>query len=209
MKAIIFAVAFVILLSGYAGAADAKFPLPDVSEWRLNQRTDLTIKASVSGDTYTIYLGFIDYYTNPANDMERVVVVKRFIAIAEQSQDKKINEHLALPGIIDKYRKKLYQDELKNLYVKSDPIIYMRYSLVHDAWTGEDVISKPVDSWLFNQQEWVFNSGQLVKKEVFSEPSIANLKKDILVGIKYSIGEDYNILKFDQNLINTPKKEKK
>ncbi len=173
-------------------------PLPHIENWREIQRTNYEFKIEGEKIIYTAYVGFEIRYQNPENPKEFVQVIKKFTPII--STQKIYIEGGESPNkIVSSYNKKEEQEKLQKRYTESDPIVYIKYHLAKDAHTQENILSGEVENWILNQEGiWVYEKGELLHKILLSESADFAVKKNVVTGIKFSIGNNYHILKIYQ-----------
>lgn len=175
--------------------ADVPDP-PDLRGWNMvGERVHLEIKGEDAEKVFTEIVGFTEDYQNPNDPTERVRVVKKIIPLipAEMTMG---DDPTSPTSIISNYIRKKSNDKLKKRYENSEAIAYMRYHLLRDARTGR------TESWLRTQEgPWIYREGVEPDRSTFSEPSKDDPEEPILVGIKFSLGGEYRILKIDQDFI--------
>ncbi len=192
-----------------ASFANAQPDHPNLDGWNRTEvrESDLELKIQADKDRliYAAYFGYFEDYQNPQNSNEFVRVIKRYIPVISVS--KEVENQTMESSIVSNYDKKASHDLLEKVRKEADIIGYTRWQVAKDPRTGESVRSGKIESWLKVQNgDWVHDN-QAIVKELFSELSAG--KKVILVGIKFSLGNRYHIVKVDQTDLISKKEEKK
>lgn len=174
---------------------------PDISHWKLNARYVLDIRLS---DSITGQLGFIVDYSSPDNSLERVRVImvhgSRIYVENGFERPTSLNQQ----EVIERGAEKDKDTELTKLFQESDKIAYFRWCLKADPRTGNDIQVGPTEYWLLDPRSdtlWIYRTSDQEKigEGSFSEPSLDNTKKWIIVGRVYSLGEESQIITIDQD----------
>ena len=177
--------------------ANCSVPVPDISGWEAIQASRVEFRLS---DKTVAYLGVtVKYieYRNPANVREFVEVVRRYIPLVSERQN--LDELIISQTAIALSVRKEEEDRLNQLEKETDPILYVRWLTKENSRTGKDVKDGDVDIWFLQssgeclvvQNEWVGVQ--------FVTENVGNGKpRNILVGVKYQVGDAYHILKVDR-----------
>lgn len=171
----------------------------DLNGWEKITETHYEIKNVVKtpcGDIVTTsFVGSSKTLKNQELENEFVFVISKYIPFTfvppspcakENSRDEII--------IAENYFKKTKLEKLKEMTTNADKILIVRWEEEIDGRTGERKLDRPIKNWLLKPNgEWVFeeNKKPTIKIELLSE-------EGILIGFKFSLGENYHILMFDQ-----------
>lgn len=167
--------------------------MPIVDNWQVVEERAIEIRY---GDYGTIaFLGTITEYVNPVNANEHVKVFKRHVSIVSV---KRIIAAEINRSVIVSHGKKMEKDELEKTRERSDTIGYIRWQTVKDSWTGQYILNGPAESWLKAQDSsWTYSDREKISEEPVSEPGFRKMKI-LLVGIKYTLGGKYHVLRVDR-----------
>lgn len=185
-----------VLSASLAGAQWTK--PPNLEGWKLveSRESNLEAKVQAEGLVYTAYFGYIEDYQNPETPGEFIRVIKRYVPVISIVEDDQQKQTLQL-DVISNYSRKASRDALSKVRSKADAIGYTRWQVAKDQRTGEDIRTGAVESWLRIQNgDWLYDIA-IIEKELYSEIS-PDTKKVTLVGIKFTLGSKYHIMKVDQ-----------
>ncbi len=187
-----------MLWSPSSTRADTNPVLPDVHDWKVTSKS--TIDVVVSGTVIT-YLGNDIEYQNPNDASESVRVISRYVPLTIAKQIAK-NDHEFQQVALATYAKRDQETLLTQLASRSDPIIYFKWRVFKDPRTGKDIRDGDVSVWLLNSNgAWVFATNQKVLVQFLSERVKDGVTRNILVGRKYQLGKDYQILEPDRRYL--------
>src|SRR3989344_6920201 len=101
------------------------------------------------------------------------------------------------------YHQKKEVDTLDRVQKATDAFAFIQWRTVRDPRTGQDIRDGTFHAWLLDQDgNWVFSYGYDLERSSFSEPSKANPKKLVLVGIRFSLAGKVHIVRIDQDDIS-------
>ncbi len=198
-----------ILLPSLAMAQVNSPPHPNLEGWKLveDYESNLDVKIQDGGLVYAAYIGYTEDYQNPHDPNEFVKVIKRYIPVIPITEDNQ-QEQTLQAEIVSNYSRKDSLDALKKVRKEADTVGYTKWHLTKDLRTGENIITGPVESWLRIQNgDWVYGAG-VIEKELYSEIA-PDSKEVILVGLKFSLGNKYHIIRVDQADLTQKREDKK
>lgn len=162
-------------------------------------------------DYKTAFVGQVVVYQNPDDPNEFVRVYYRQVAIVSgRPQDNNGAEVRSRDTNLSnfKYHSKREKETLGRVHQASDAFAYVQWRTVRDLRTGQDVREGPFRSWLLEQNgNWMVSSAYNLLDSPFSEPSKADPKKRIVVGIKFTLVGGTHIVRIDQDDILASTKE--
>lgn len=177
---------------------------PLIDGWEKVTETNYEIKNTVKmvneNITITSMLGLMQIFKNPESKNELVFVVSKYPSttfIPQNMANKEVSRDEML--VAENYFKKTRQEKLKEASKLSDKILVVQWSEELDNRTGEKMLVKPIKNWLLKPNgQWMFEESRepKIKIELISEELG---EKSVLIGFKFSLGENYHILRFDQN----------
>lgn len=188
-------------LSGQgAGPPDVKNFTPILSK-ELEFRIDDHKKALV---------GQVFVYQNPKNQNEFVRVYYRQVAIiSERAKEKNAVEaggrDMNLSNL--KYHNKREAEALGRVQKATDAFAYIRWHIVRDLRTGQDIQAGPVQIWFLDSSGvWIYRTQpagikSALESSPFSEPSKTHQGKRIIVGIQFVLLDRVHIVRIDQDEI--------
>src|SRR3989344_4877319 len=202
---VVFLLLFAIFYPSLA-RADTSYP-PDASGWKIEATYRIDYRIS---DLVVVYLGFETLYSNPDGSGEFALVTKRHRPLIMAKSDPK--EHrMFKAAIINFYTRKELEDILRKRYEEADTIVCQKWREVKSAKTGQSKREGDVEVWFLDSG----GNAKVVLNQKVSTGSVSELKspdfKDgILAGVKYSIGDSYQIMRVEHVfLVMALKKEKK
>lgn len=160
-------------------------------------------------DYKTAFLGRIVVYQNPNDPNEFVRVYYRQIAIvSERAKEKNTADvggrNTNLSNL--KYHQKRETEALDRVQQAVDAFAYVRWWMVRDSRTKQDIQTGPMQIWLldpsgayayYSQPEGVEESA--LKYSSFSEPFGSDF---VTVGLKFTLGDTVHIVRVDRNDIS-------
>ena len=172
---------------------------PPIDNWWKITEAHYEIKNPAKSENKNIIatsmVGFFRVLRNPDAQNEFAFVVSKYPALTFIPKQIQLNENARDEIMVaDNYFKKTKQDKLKEKINSSDMILFIKWREDKDQRTGEKILKGPIESWLLNPNgKWIFKESResLVKIELLSEGAI-------LIGFKFSLEENYHILRFDQ-----------
>ncbi len=197
-----------VLCTSLAGTQSSNSP-PNLEGWKLveSHETNLEAKVQAGGLVYTAYFGYVEDYQGPGTPGEFVRVIKRYVPVILVVEDDQQKQTLQTE-VVSNYSRKASQDVLSKVHTKADAVGYTRWHVTKDSRTGEDIRTGAVESWLRIQNgDWVYAEG-IIEKELYSEIA-SDSKKAILVGVKFSLGNKYHIMRVDRADMVAKKEDKK
>ncbi len=162
-------------------------------------------------DCKTCFVGRVVVYQNLDDPNEFVRVYYRQVAIVseracENNTAEASGRDVNLSNL--KYHSKQEADALGRVQQATDTFAYVQWQTIRDSRTGQDIRDGFFRSWLLEQNgNWRFGYGYNLFTSPFSEPSKADPKKRIIVGIRFSLVGGVHIVRIDQDDIPAPKKE--
>lgn len=203
-----FAVFLLFFAFLYPSLARADIPdPPDLSGWKVESifRVDVRISELV-----VIYLGFETLYSNPNEPGGFALVTKRHRPLIMAKSDPK-GDRMFKNAVVDFYTRKEREGILQKRYGEADTIVCQKWRVVKDAKTGHPVRVGNVEVWFLDSTgnpKTVLN--QKVSIAPVSELKSPDFRNGILAGVKYSVGDNYQIIRAEHVfLIMALKKEKK
>ena len=154
-------------------------------------------------DYKTAFVGRVVDYQNPADPNEFVRVYYRQVALV--SARAKENKTAGASGSIGtlsnlNYHRNQETKALGKAQQVTDAFAYVQWRIVRDPRTGQDIMTGFLRSWLLGQNgDWTFGSGYNLLTSPFSEPSKADPKKRIIVGIQFTLVGGVHIVRIDQD----------
>lgn len=182
----------------YIARADT-CPIIDVDKWTVNQKTRIEFRTS---DEVVAYLGLdIEYvdYSNPNNPAEFARVISRHVPLIFGKQ-KQANDRLFRDLVTSLYVQKEQEDRLGELDKKTDTIIYVHWKIKEDPVTKKDMHDGNIDvCFLKSNGDWFFIQNKPVSIQFLSERVSNDKSRNVLVGMKYQVDADYQILKINRD----------
>lgn len=202
----------VLILSSILSEAAQDPSIPDLSGWSLKNHQNIEIKTS---DREGIFLGVELEYVNPADNKDFILVVCRFNAFSSIRGNVKNRDSV---GIEFDRRTGMEKEALNRSYQNCDNVVFIKYKLAYDAKTKELIFQPPVESWLFSHQGvWRYmvndfvndNGSKSIRREDVFDSVRDNPKKKLIVGKKFVLDGEFNILGVDPDLLqdNQPKEK--
>ncbi|PIR42082.1 MAG: hypothetical protein COV30_00315 [Candidatus Yanofskybacteria bacterium CG10_big_fil_rev_8_21_14_0_10_37_15] len=172
--------------------------IPDIKEFNPVLSKELEFRID---DYKTGFVGKVIDYQNPNNSSEFVRVYYRQVAIvSERARIKSSKETTSLNFSNLNYHQKQEKEALNRVQELIDPFAYVQWKIVRDPRTGQYIRDGFFRAWLLNQNgEWIFESDKNITSVSVSEPFIDKLSKQVLVGIKFSLGDSVHIVRIDQD----------
>jgi len=169
---------------------------PDVSSWKVEAIYRIDVRLS---DLVVVYLGFEVLYSNPNNVGEFALVTKRHRPLIMAKSDPR-NDRKFQKAIIANYNRKEIEDKLKRRFDEADIIVVQVWHAVKNRQTGQFDLIGDVEIWFLDADgTW---SEKMINQKVSIEPvshlRSADFKDGIIAGIKYSIGNKYQIIRAEQ-----------
>lgn len=183
---------------------------PDVNNFKPTLSKELEFRID---DYKTAFVGKIVVYQNQNDLNDFVRVYYRQIAIVS-GRPKEVNgsgpdgRNVNMSNL--NYHRREETEALHKVQLSMDPFIYIQWRTKRDPRTGQDIRDGPYRVWTLNQESGnlVFNSDQDVLSIPFSEPSKTDPKKNVPVGIKFSVGgSEVHIIRIDQDDLRAATKE--
>lgn len=189
--ATLFLLFFCCFTSAKASSQDIIRP-PNVDDWRVVNVSVLDVRLS---DLTVVYLGFQVQFQNPVETDEFILVTNRFrpliFAKSDPRDDRKFQK-----AIVNFYTQKERQDILEKRYQEADAIIYQRWRVTVDQSTNQLVKNGDVDVWfLTSDGNWKLIKNEKVDIEPVSILRSKDFKQGILAGIRYSVGDSFQIIR--------------
>ena len=202
---VVFLLLFAIFYPSLA-RADTSDP-PDASGWEIEVTYRIDYRIS---DLVVVYLGFETLYSNPDGSGEFALVTKRHRPLIMAKSDPK--EHrMFKAAIVNFYTRKELEDILRKRYENADTIICQKWREVKDSRSGQPVRVGDVKVWFLDSggnTKTVLN--QKVSTGSVSELRSPDFKDGILAGVRYSVGDSYQIIRAEHAfLVMALRKEKK
>lgn len=169
-------------------------------------------------DYKTVFVGRVIDYQKLGDPNEFVRVYYRQKALV--SERAKENSTTEASGRRDRnlsnlnYHRKEEAEAIDRVQQASDAFAYVQEQTVRDLRTGQDIRTGHRKIWLLDSSGvWVYfiqpaNEKSALKPSLFSEPSKADPKKPILVGIKFTLGGGTHIVRIDQDDVPAPVEKK-
>lgn len=200
---------FVLILSYFClvlARADTPDP-PNLSGWKVESTYRIDVRIS---DLVIVYLGFETLYSNPDEPGQFALVAKRHRPLIMAKSDPR-DDRMFKSAVVNFYTRKELEDVLRKRYEETDIIICQRWREVKDSKTGQPVRVGDIEVWFLDSggnPRVVLN--QKVSTGGVSELRSPDFKDGILAGVKYSIGNSYQIIRAEHAfLVMVLKKEKK
>ncbi|OGM98577.1 MAG: hypothetical protein A2649_00045 [Candidatus Yanofskybacteria bacterium RIFCSPHIGHO2_01_FULL_41_26] len=179
---------------------------PDVKNFNVVLSKELEFRVN---DCKTGFLGRVVDYQNPNDTNEFVRVYYRQVAIvSERACENKSVEEGGLDRNFSnlKYHNQQEAKVLGRVQQATDAFAYVQWRTVRDPRTGQDIREDFLRSWLLDQNgNCALSYGYDLSTSPFSEPSKADSKKQIIVGIKFTLAGQVHIVRIDQDDIATSK----
>ncbi len=162
-------------------------------------------------DYRTAFVGRVVVYQNPNDPNEFVRVYYRQVAIvSERAREKNASEAGSRDTNFSNlnYHLKQEAEALNKVQQTTDAFAYVQWRTVRDPRTGQDVRTGSFRSWLLEQNgNWTFSTAYNILVIPFSEPSKADPKKRIIIGIQFTLVGGVHIVRIDQDDIMVLSKE--
>lgn len=175
-----------------------------IDRWEEVTKTHYEIKNFVKtrcGDIVTTsFVGSLKILKNPELENEFVFLVSKYppltfvppsLCVKEGSQDEVV--------VAENYFQKIKEEKLKERIALADKILIIEWKQAIDNRTGEKILEGTIKTWLLKSNgEWIFEESEepTTKMELLSDDGT-------LIGFKFSLGENYHILRFDQNQLGS------
>lgn len=183
--------------------------LPNIKDFRpiLSKKLEFRID-----DYKTAFVGRVIDYQNPNDPNEFVRVYYRQVAIvSERAQEKNSTEGSQDTNLSNyKYHSQEETEVLGRVQKTTDAFAYVQWRTVRDPRTGQDIRADFLRSWLLDQNgNWMLTYGSDYNLFIspLSEPSKADPKKRIIVGIQFTLSGGVHIVRIDQDEIVVSAKE--
>lgn len=162
------------------------------------------------------FVGRIVVYQNPNNLSEFIRVYYRQVAIiSERAKEKNTGDtggrDVSLSNL--KYHTKQETEVIGRVQQTTDAFAYVQEQTVRDSRTGQDIRTGHRQIWILDSSGvWIYyvqssNEKSALESSPLSEPSKADPKKRIVVGIKFVLNGTVHIVRVDQDDILTTDKE--
>lgn len=185
---------------------------PDVKDFTTVLSKELEFQID---DYKKALVGRVFVYQNP-NDPNEVIRVfyRQAVIISERAKEKNgIETGGRNTNLFNlKYHSRQEAEVLGRVQKATDAFAFIREWTVHDSRTGQDVPIRQRQIWLLDSNSvWVHHiqpagTKSALRSSVFSEPSKANPKKRINVGIRFILVDKVHIVRIDQDDLITPAK---
>jgi hypothetical protein len=176
---------------------------PDISGWELIQelRSEFRVSRFIAS-----YLGLVETYRNPMDDKEFVRVTSRHIPFVPQRQKLDRRSFFGTAAILLAERDQ--EDRFDELDDEADAIIYERWRTRENPRTGKDGREGNLDIWFLRSNgECVIAQNERVSVQFLTE-RVGDVNSDnIFIGIKYSIGDAYHIVRVNRRILLSLTKE--
>jgi len=186
--------------------ADTSDP-PDVSDWKVEATYLVDVRLS---DLVVIYLGLETLYSNPDGSGEFALITKRHRPLIMAKFDPR-DDRMFKSAIVNFYNRKELEDILQKRHEEADTIVSQKWREIRDVRTGQPVRTGDIEVWFLDSA----GNANVVLNQKVSTGSVSELrspdfKDGILAGVKYSIGDSYQIIRAEHTfLIMALKKEEK
>lgn len=145
------------------------------------------------------YVGFYRIYKNSKNPDEYALTISKY---PSQTLMPKCSTGANKESVefAQNYAKKEKTEELDKLTQNSDVVAIAKWTQKKDERTGEKTLNSKIESWLKIPNGWIYelSDSPAIFVESMSESDIYGENEIILVGFKIFMGDQYNILRFDQ-----------
>ncbi len=170
--------------------------VPDISKWNVINVSRIELAVS---DGVVAYVGLEIEYNNPADQKEFIRVIRRHIPLIIAKQ-KKQDEHLFSDMVVTFYTRKEQEDTLGSASGKSDPIVYVHWRIKKNIRNGKDEQDGTADVWMRSfDGNWSRFKNMSVDIEFLSE-NVGNGKPhNVFTGMKYKVGDVYNIIRINRD----------
>lgn len=198
----------------FALQADRVSPTPDVKNFKPVLTKELEFRID---DCKTGFVGRVVVYQNPDDPNGFVRVYYRQVAIvSERACENNTAEEGGPSRNLSNlnYHRKQETEALGRVQQATDAFAYVQWRTMRDARTGEDIQSGPMQIWLLDSSgSWAYHAQPVNEKSAlesssFSEPAKTNPEKQVIVGVKFTLGNRIHIVRIDQDDIPAPVKEK-
>lgn len=185
----------VLLAIGISGSGSSP---PDVKDFTPVLSKELEFRID---DYKTALVGRVVVYQNPNDLNEFVKVYYRQVAIiSERAQEKSSSESGSRDTNLSnlKYHSQEEAEVLGRVQKATDAFAYVQWRTVRDQRTGQDIKDGFFKAWLLEPNgNWTFAYGYNVFDSPFSEPSKADPRKRINVGIRFYLAGAVHIVRVD------------
>ncbi len=186
-----------LLVMGISGSGSSP---PDVKNFTPVLSKELEFRID---DYKTALVGRVVVYQNPDDKNEFVRVYYRQVAIiSERGQEKNNTEAGSRDANLSnlKYHSQEETEVLGRVQKATDAFAYVQWRTVHDSRTGQDIRDGFFQAWLLEQNgNWTFAHGYNLNTSPLSEPSKADPRKRIIVGIRFDLAGAVHIVRVDQD----------
>ena len=181
--------------------------LPDLSGWKEEATYRIDVRIS---ELIVIYLGLETLYSNPNIPGEFALVTKRHRPLIMAKSDPR-DDRMFKSAIVNFYTRKELEGVIRKRHEEADAVVCQKWREIKDAKTDQPVRMGDVEVWFLDSggnPKVVLN--QKVSTGSVSELKSPDFKDGILAGVKYSIGDSYQIMRVEHVfLVMALKKEKK
>lgn len=204
--------ALVFLIAAQVVGSEA--PIPDVKNFKPVLSKELEFRVD---DYKTAFVGRVVVYQNPDDPNEFVRVYYRQVALISERAKEKSTSEAGGPGRNSSnlnYHRKQETEALSRVQQATDAFAYVQEQTVRDQRTGQDIRTGHRQIWLLDSGGvWAYfvqpsNEKSALEPSPFSEPSKADPKKQVLVGIKFTLGDRTHIVRIDQDDVPAPVEKK-
>ncbi len=154
-------------------------------------------------DYKTAFVGRMVVYQSPDDPNEFIEVYYRQVAlISQRAKQKSSSETGSRDSSLTNlnYLRKQEAEAISRVQQRTESFAYVQWQIVHDLRTGQDIGTGSFKSWLLDQNgNWTFSSDYNILITPFSEQSKTDLKKRIIVGIKFDLVGRVHIVRIDQD----------
>ncbi len=183
-------------------------------EWTVVSEKRLDIKVN---DYETAFVGVVTQYQNPKDPHDFAQVFTRHIPLISQRPKEDQNTGQRESSLtVDagrNYHRNQEQEALQRVQKASDAFAIIRWRTTTDDRSGREILAGLVDYWLLNQDgNWMYATNASlsgISRTLVSEPSKADAKRHVVVGLKFSIGDAVHVVRIDQDDLMVPKDTKK
>ncbi|MBI2062131.1 MAG: hypothetical protein HYT64_00330 [Candidatus Yanofskybacteria bacterium] len=200
---LISAVLFALQVVSGSGAdpPDIKNFIPIISE--VSEELDFKID-----DYKTAFVGRIVIYQNLDDPNEFVLVYYRQVAvISKRAQEKNSSEYDGRGANLSnfKYHSQQETEVLDRVQKATDAFAYIQWREIKDSRSGKNIRTGFMHIWLLDSSGvWRYhiqpvNEKSALEPSPFSEPSKADPKERINVGIQFKLGAAVHIVRVDQD----------
>lgn len=180
---------------------------PDVKNFKQVLSKELEFRTD---DYKAGFVGRIIDYQNPNDPNEFIRVYYRQVAIvSERAQENNSTEAGGFDGNSSNlnYHRKQETETLVRVQQATDAFAYVQEWVVYDPQTGQNIRTGQRKIWLLDPSGvWAYfvqpsNEKSALESSPVSEPSKADPKKRINVGIRFTLADAVHIVRIDQDEI--------